>query len=588
MRPRTLGPDVRLLAATLLASMLAATTLPAQQAMHAGSVRTLSESDSLAVLRRARRAQGSFEITRRGRLPVSNGSPSGRCDVRVGRFCYWHDDGEPPPKPEPKEIGRARGKLLAALDSAAADSPADEWIVGQRVRYHMENADARAALAAARACRSAPWWCAALAGFVLHQDSQPVAADSAYRIALERMSAEERCRWTDVSMLLEGKTAAAWKRAPCGDAERSAVRDSIASHLWWLSRPFFGRPTNDRYTEHLARRTMSRLESMATAGYDTRWGTDTEELLLRFGWPTAWSRHLPAYGSSASPSIIGHEPTPSFHFVPDDRALDVAPGSLRQDAWQPTLREASERYAPTYLKHVAPLRAQVGIFRRGADALVVARLDPPADSLLRDSLVSVLAISQGADESPVVTRRAGSAATLTATAPWRDALVSVELFAPRAAARLRVGTPMRAPTGRIHLSDLLFYDAVTSPVPATLDSALRVVLGDARTSSDRRVGVLWETYGLAPSGETVDVSLEVERVRVGWATRAAERLRLATAASPIRVRWAESPDRRSGGTFRALALDLSHLAAGHYEIRLRVNAADGATATAVRELEIVR
>jgi len=572
----------------MLGASLAPGSLAAQPAMRVGTARVTSESDSLAVLRRARRAQSAFEVTRRGRLPVATGSPSGRCDVRVGRFCYWHDDGEPPPKPEPREIGRARTKLLATLDSAAAQSPGDEWIAGQRVRYHLESADAHAALAAARDCRSAPWWCAALAGFVLHQDSQPAAADSAYRVALEQMPDDERCRWTDISMLIGGKTASAWKRAACGDAERSAVRDSIAEHFWWLSRPFFGRPTNDRYTEHLARRTMSRLESMATAGYDTRWGEDTEELLLRFGWPTAWSRHLPAFGSTASPSIVGHEPTPSFHFVPDERALDAAPESLRPDAWQPTQRDAPERYAPSYLKGVAPLRAQVGLFRRGAEALVVARLEPPEDSLMRDSLVSVLAVSPGASEPPVVVRREGTGATLTALAPWRDALVSVELLAPRAAARLRTGTRMRAPEGRLHLSDLLFYDAGELPVPATLDAALPVLLGDARTPGDRRVGVLWETYGLAPSGETVDVSLEVERVRVGWATRAAERLRLATAAPPIRVRWAESPDRRNGGAFRALALDLSQLAAGHYEVRLRLNAADGAMATAVRELEIVR
>jgi hypothetical protein len=247
-----------------------------------------------------------------------------------------------------------------------------------------------------------------------------------------------------------------------------------------------------------------------------------------------------------------------------------------------------ERYAPFYLKQVAPLRAQVGLFRRGTEALVVARLRAPEDSLLRDTLTSVLAISQGAEETPVVARRAGAGSTLTAMAPWHDAIVSVELFAPRAAARLRMGMPMKAPASRVQLSDLLFYDAGALAVPVALDSALHVLLDEARTPSDRRVGVLWETYGLAASGETIDVSLEVERVRVGWATRAAERLGLATATSPIRVQWAESPDRRSGAAFRAIALDLSHLAAGHYEVRLRLNAADGATATAVRELEVVR
>ncbi|HYD52165.1 MAG TPA: hypothetical protein VEA99_06045, partial [Gemmatimonadaceae bacterium] len=323
---------------TLMLALIGGGELPAQVALRPAGA-ALARDDSLAMLRHARRAQRAFEVARRGRLPVVASRPSGGCDLQVGRFCYWHDDGDRPPKGEPREIGRARDRLLASLDSAATRSPGDEWIAGQRVRYHVEASDHAHALAAARDCRAAAWWCSALAGLVLHLGEQPVAADSAYREALARMPLEERCRWSDVSLFLDGAAAEAWKRAPC-EANGAPARDSIANRLWWLARPFLARPTNDRYTEHLARRTMSRLESMATAGYDSRWGKDTEELILRFGWPTAWGRHLPPMGSTASPSIVGWEPTPSFHFLPETPPLGV----LRDARWLPTRRDAPERY----------------------------------------------------------------------------------------------------------------------------------------------------------------------------------------------------------------------------------------------------
>src|SRR3989449_6194768 len=150
----------------------------------------VQQRDSQHVLRSAREAQAEFESIRRHNLPTQFGGGGYDCDERIGRFCFWYDDspaspGSPPPEPE--RIGRARDRLLATLDTAAAALPGDEWIAGQRVRYLLQSGRTAAALAAAQACGAAPWWCEALAGLALHVAGDVAGADSAYRIALRDM-----------------------------------------------------------------------------------------------------------------------------------------------------------------------------------------------------------------------------------------------------------------------------------------------------------------------------------------------------------------------------------------------------------------
>ncbi|MGH7714201.1 MAG: hypothetical protein ACREOG_23175, partial [Gemmatimonadaceae bacterium] len=76
------------------------------------------QRDQAARLRaRAQRAQQQFESQRRHLLPVTHGrSGSSECDVRVGRFCYWHDDADDLPA-EPQRVAIAREEFLRALDS---------------------------------------------------------------------------------------------------------------------------------------------------------------------------------------------------------------------------------------------------------------------------------------------------------------------------------------------------------------------------------------------------------------------------------------------------------------------------------------
>src|SRR5688572_19278510 len=97
----------------------------------------LTPADSASLRRQARDAQARFERRRRALLPVSR-LADGRCDVRIGRFCYWYEEGAPSGPPEPARVGEERRRLLGVLDALAVRLPADSWLVGQRVRYRLE------------------------------------------------------------------------------------------------------------------------------------------------------------------------------------------------------------------------------------------------------------------------------------------------------------------------------------------------------------------------------------------------------------------------------------------------------------------
>ena len=168
-------------------------------------------------------------------------------------------------------------------------------------------------------CASTPW-CMALAGLASHSAGAYDAADSAYDAALAAMPVDQRCKWTDISMLVDGEPGKRYRRLAC------AERRDFERKFWWLSQPLYAVSGNDLRTAFFARRTMSRLEQQARSAYNLSWGSDVEELLMRFGWPTWWTRDNPSsIASPGPPAIVGHEPSPSFFFHPSSRLLERSP-----------------------------------------------------------------------------------------------------------------------------------------------------------------------------------------------------------------------------------------------------------------------
>ena len=536
-------------------------------------------ADSTALLRRARLAQTDFEWARKLRLPFAVARTGGGCDARIGRFCYWHDASARRPPPEPAEIGAARERLIRMLDSVADRVPGDEWIAGQRVRYLLEAGRPADALAAARHCRATPWWCEALDGLARHVAGDYPGADQAFRTALAHMPASTRCRWTDLSVLLEGRVGRAYGRLGCDERTRRNPR------IWWLAQPLLSRAGNDRRTEHFARRTLAHAWRDAASPYGLQNGSDQTELMERYGWPVGWSQSVSPAGPDAGRTVIGSEREPSYHFLPESLAVPgpTVPGDA---PW------ARERYAPAYADAFEFIEPEIAAFRRGDSTVVIAIWDLSQDTLFR-GLEREAALVLARDEMtvPVVTRQAGAAVSglLVARAPWEPGLVSLEITAPaeRRAARGRLGLRMLRPPGqRVVVSDLLAFDPSDS-LPTDLSDVLPAAHSLLDLPRGTRVGLYWEVYGLAAGGERLATAVRVVPERIGWLRRAAGSLGLASRPRRAELAWTESGVPRNGVAPRALVLDLSTLPPGDYRIEVTVRAEGAPAAVAARPMRIV-
>lgn len=546
-------------------------------------------TDSLDVLRQAHRAQQTFEARRRGNLPERPGGWDGGRSEVIGRIRYWYESGgdEDSAPAEPPPIREARAQLLAALDGAGAALPGDEWIVGQRVRYLLEDAQPQRAAQIATQCRAVAWWCEALRGLVRHVEGDFVGADSVFATALAGMPDDERCRWSDISSLLQGELADRYRDLDC------TGRAAFQARWWWLAQPLYGLGGNDRRTEHFARRVMVHILQGRRTPFGLSWGDDLRELLLRYGWSTWWTRDSPPpYALVQSEMrVTGHSPSPAFQFAPAARALDD-PGSATPDDWRFEAPAARERYAPAYAKAFTYLEHQRAVFRRGDSCIVVAAYDLSTDTLFAAHAVTAT-LALGADERTLTTSRdstvtAGPRA-LTATAPCQSLVFSLEAIAQRErhVARARYGlAPTRQPGQHTAISDLLLFDPPDS-LPTTLAAVVPHAHSSTRVPSGHKLGVFWELYGVDPASGDVGISLTVTPQGTGWLRRAVESVGLATRRSGVRLEWQELPQAASLAP-RALALDLSDLSPGRYVIEVAVASASGDALTAQREIRIER
>jgi len=543
-----------------------------------------SPADSQRMVRDARSAQANFERTRRANLPMENGGSSGRCDVRVGRFCYWWDDGEFPPPPEPPKTKAARAGLLERLAQGARRVPGDGWIAGQRVRYLVEDGRAPDAVNAARECRADASWCTALAGFAFHAAGDFLRADSAFEVALAAMPERERCHWTDISLLLEGGARKRYERLSCPQ------RGEFEARFWALSRPLYLVPANDFRTEHFARLTMVRLIRMSGYPHDIVFGEDSEELLMRYGWETGWTRSAPSMSNPFDVHVVGHEPTPAFDFVPAAEVLTV-PDSADALDWELHDRMAQSRYAPRYARSVGALDHQIAFFRRGDSAIVVAAFDATSQAgFAHDTIDAALAVAPATSPDSAIVSRESAAprrGLLVTTAEWRPAIISVETrdSAERRVARARGVFRPPSSSGRVAISDLLLFDDPAT-LPTSLDEAAARARGSLKIDRSKPVGVYWEMYGLSPAGETLAYRLTVTRERTPWYRRAAEKLGVVERRAPVRMQWDEPSARPGAAHTRALAVDFSTLPEGRYRIELTLETGNLTIATASRTVDV--
>src|SRR5437870_13785337 len=99
------------------------------------------------------------------------------------------------------------------------------------------------------------------------------------------------------------------------------------------SQPLYSLAWNDRRTEHLARQTMVRIEQGRRTTFGLYWANDLRDVLLRYGWPTWWTRDPPMSSLLVTePTIAGLEPSPAFQFMPGARSF-VSIWDMMPDDW---------------------------------------------------------------------------------------------------------------------------------------------------------------------------------------------------------------------------------------------------------------
>jgi hypothetical protein len=541
--------------------------------------------DSVSVLARARTAQAAFERFRFHRLPRTWGSSSGKCDETIGRFCFSFSDSEQgdQPKPEPPVIAERRRELLASFAQAAAALPGDEWIVGQRVRYLLEAGEEDAGIAAARACQAERWWCAALEGMALHEAQRFADAEQAFAAALAAMPGEESERWTDVEVLLEPADKRVWRTVPEADRAR------LLRRMWWLADPLWSESGNDRLTEHFARWTMARIQRRARQVDMARWGDDLSEVVVRYGWFTAWERNEPVFYSSAqSASAVSYNEPRTWEFIPPLETVRD-PTLLRGDEWplsesQPT----TTRYAPEYARHIMMLPHQLAVFPRRSGALLVAGYALPEDSLpadprLRAALVAMDDAGGRRSESPWQPTAASGA--MYVELPAINTVVSLELRedSTRAVARRRQAVAWEADA---RVSDLLLL-AHPDARPVEVMEAARIARGSAVLAPGERVGVFWEMYDVEAS-DSVQVRVGLIPGRAVWGRRRLEAIGIVKGARTVRMGWSEGVE--AGPVVgRSLAVGIPpDLRPGEYTLEVTVTAPGMAPATARRPITVRR
>lgn len=387
-------------------------------------------------------------------------------------------------------------------------------------------------------------------------------------------------------MLLPPRAASRYRKLPC------PARRALGDTIWWLAQPLWSVNGNDRRAEHYARHVMSRLERDSRSPYQMRWGTDTHELLVRYGWPTAWSRDFGSMYDMTAVNVIGHEPHPSFDFLPDDSTL-AAPASAVRAGWRLRNPEAPSRYAPRESRAFVPLDPQLVRLPRGDSLLIVAVSDVRGDTVLqREGVTGALVVSRGPGTPMAAARAAveGGRLVVRLTTANTSAVASVELrdTVARESGRARLGLAAVEPGDArgTTMSDLLLYDSPRSD-DASLDAVLPRALGRMEIARGARVGAYWELHRDAPAPDSVTYTLTVTPREVSWLRRTASRVGLASRPAPVHIRFTEPIGDEAVST-RGMAFDLSRLSEGRYDVRLRAETARGDVASAERSVRIRR
>ena len=250
---------------------------------------------------------------------------------------------------------------------------------------------------------------------------------------------------------------------------------------------------------------------------------------------------------------------------------------------------SSERYSPAIARRVFEIEPQIAVFRRGDSSRVVVAYDVSARPELDSTRVTGALVIARDEMSPMhasadSAERRGALSVVVDSRPQFMSLEVLNAANRRAAGWKRAVLPLKGyRPGSVSLSDPLMFDPSDSEV-ADLESAMRTAIGGNKVRRGK-VGIYWETYGLARTDSAQPVSLTLTRVQVGTMRRIGESIGLASRSSPLTIRWNQMMALGSV-TARSVILDLSLIPKGRYLLRIETGAGQKTANASTRVIEI--
>ena len=573
-----------------------ATSLASQTRTAAVNSSSPSVPDSSDLHDRARDAQAAFERARVRFLPWARGvsGTSWICDERVGRMCWRHDDPEEDwtPPEEDERLVAAREELLQVLGEVLAETPGDLWVLGQWTWYMGEAGRWDESLRRTRACLGGDRsWCAALAGLALHKLQRFEEAEQVFARAgpaLERLQSNED--W-ELRVLLDGRgrdwlekqeepNADEGERDPGPDPLVAVGADrprlSARERLWLLSDPMYLVPGNDRKTEHLARRVVSRIRDKARNPYRMSWGADLGQLVVRYGWAVSWERVRVRAAGLDDRSIIGHHEPKGRGFIPDGKVLEALAGpdpsaaddeDLENLDLDPVAERPRTTYKPAYTRVIRPAEAAAYGFDRGDSTWIVGVF---ADTAATDSLEAQSGFAADLRTGEIRVGRPVGPRSWVVHVPTSPHVASLERLGPPEAdgARHRSAFFLALrPREVVALSDLLLLDDGGEPASFD-DMAARIHLGEVEPGAPFQLA--WETYGLGFDDAPGAYRLSIASGEGGLLSRLGGWVGLGDDEEPILLEWTEPQPEDPGPVLRSIRVELPPLEPGRYRLRLEL------------------
>lgn len=182
------------------------------------------------------------------------------------------------------KVRTARAELIQSLKTRRHADPADNFLVGQQVRFLIDQQDTAGAVSTVESCGATPFWCSLLAGYVENWRGNLHTAKLRYDEALRLMDQPLRCELNNIALLLEWELRARYSALPCQQ------QDSANQIIWWLARPLWTSDLNPRLLEHYSRQVRlfilrSLPEDERFHWADHRGGDARAEIVIRYGWP---------------------------------------------------------------------------------------------------------------------------------------------------------------------------------------------------------------------------------------------------------------------------------------------------------------